>query len=122
MSDDKQDDSNDSGSSDSDSTTEGDQRGISDEQLPEDLQPTDDNPLARHPGQTGDDDDKIGADTESGDAENPSTEITYGSGDSDTSQSSESSESSGDSEESGPTDAEEGDGSEQLENGGGGAG
>ena len=116
MSDDKQDDSNDSGSSDSDSTTEGDQRGISDEQLPEDLQPTEDNPLARHPGQTGDDEDKIGADTESGDAENPSTEITYGSGDSKTSETSETSE------ESGPTDAEEGDGSEQLENGGGGAG
>ncbi|MEO7350292.1 MAG: hypothetical protein ABIR34_05505 [Marmoricola sp.] len=34
---------------------------ISDEQLPEDLQPTEDNPLARHPGQTGDQDDQIGA-------------------------------------------------------------
>ncbi len=53
---------------------------VSDDLLPEDLQPSEDNPLARHPGQTGDDDDKIGADTEGGDAENPSTNMTYGSG------------------------------------------
>src|SRR4051794_21683208 len=37
---------------------------VGDAQLPADLQPTADNPLARHPGQTGDDDDKIGADRE----------------------------------------------------------
>ena len=41
---------------------------IGDDQLPEDLQPTEDNPLARHPGQTGDEDDEIGTDRE-GDAE-----------------------------------------------------
>jgi hypothetical protein len=38
---------------------------VSDDQLPEDLQPTEENPLARHPDQTGDSDDEIGADTES---------------------------------------------------------
>ena len=37
---------------------------IGDDQLPEDLQPTEDNPLARHPGQTGQEDDQIGADRE----------------------------------------------------------
>ena len=37
---------------------------ITDDQLPEDLQPSEDNPLARHPGQTGDEDDEIGADRE----------------------------------------------------------
>ena len=41
---------------------------IGDDQLPADLQPTEDNPLARHPGQSGDDDDEIGADRE-GEAE-----------------------------------------------------
>jgi hypothetical protein len=45
-----------------------DGEGVSDDQLPEDLQPAEDNPLARHPDQTGDDDDQIGADRE-GDAE-----------------------------------------------------
>ncbi len=118
----------------------GDQRGVSDEQLPEDLQPTEDNPLARHPGQTGDDEDRIGADSESGDADNPSTNITYGSGgpDSDSDSNSDSgsdsssdsgldsgpgSDSGSDSEsDSGPADAEEDDGSEALDNGGGGAG
>lgn len=54
---------------------------ISDDQLPPDLQPTEDNPLARHPGQTGDDDDKIGADTGSGDADSPSASMGYGSDD-----------------------------------------
>ena len=38
---------------------------VGDDQLPEDLQPSEDNPLARHPEQTGDADDEIGADTES---------------------------------------------------------
>ena len=37
---------------------------ISDDQLPEDLQPSEDNPLARHPEQTGDEGDEIGADRE----------------------------------------------------------
>lgn len=40
---------------------DGDEMGISEEQLPEDLQATEDNPLARHPEQTGDPDDAIGA-------------------------------------------------------------
>ena len=44
----------------SDATNE----GISDDQLPPDVQPSEDNPLARHPDQTGDEDDKIGVDTE----------------------------------------------------------
>jgi hypothetical protein len=50
---------------DLDSGEEGD---IGDDQLPEDLQPTEDNPLARHPGQSGQEDDEIGTDRE-GDAE-----------------------------------------------------
>ena len=52
---DGQDNSPDSGS---------DEEGISDDQLPPDLQPDEDNPLARHPEQTGDEDDKIGSDRE----------------------------------------------------------
>ena len=68
--------SSDTGSSDSDST--GEPGGISDADLPEDLQATEDNPLARHPRQTGDKDDQIGADSETGDAENPSANMTYG--------------------------------------------
>ena len=106
------------GESGGDSGSGGNQRGVSDEQLPEDLQPTEDNPLARHPGQTGDDDDRIGADSESGNADNPSTNITYGSGGSDSDTSSDSASGS----DSGATDAEEDDGSEALDNGGGGAG
>lgn len=77
---------------------------IGDDRLPEDLQPTEDNPLARHPGQTGDEDDKIGADTEGGDADNPSASTSYGNDDDK------------------PVDAEEDDGSSTLDNGGGGAG
>jgi hypothetical protein len=46
----------------------GEQGEITDDQLPPDVRPEDDNPLARHPDQTGDKDDEIGADTE-GDAE-----------------------------------------------------
>ncbi len=55
---------------------------VGDDQLPEDLQPHEDNPLARHPDQTGDEDDQIGADRE----EDPETaplhaeEADYGSG------------------------------------------
>ncbi len=67
--------SSDTGSSDSDSSEPG---GVSDAELPEDLQATEDNPLARHPRQTGDEDDKIGADSETGDAANPSASMTYG--------------------------------------------
>jgi hypothetical protein len=57
---------------------------VGDDQLPEDLQPTEDNPLARHPGQTGQEDDQIGADRE-GDADTApltSEEADYGSGES----------------------------------------
>jgi hypothetical protein len=46
----------------------GEQGEITDDQLPPDVRPEDDNPLARHPDQTGDQDDEIGADTE-GDSE-----------------------------------------------------
>ncbi len=91
------------------------QGAISDEQLPEDLQPTEDNPLARHPGQTGDEDDKIGADSESGDADNPSASAGYRDDDGGSDSSSEGSSDA-------PVDAEEDDGSSTLENGGGGAG
>jgi hypothetical protein len=63
---------------------------VGDDQLPEDLQPTEDNPLARHPGQTGQEDDEIGADREDDPDTAPLTpeESDYGSG--------ESSDSSGD--------------------------
>ena len=55
---------------------------IGDDQLPEDLQPTDDNPLARHPGQSGQEDDQIGADREGDPDTAPLTEddADYGSG------------------------------------------
>ena len=67
--------SSDTGSSDSDSSDPG---GVSDAELPEDLQATEDNPLARHPRQTGDENDQIGAESETGDAANPSANMTYG--------------------------------------------
>ena len=47
---------------------------IGDDQLPPDLQPTEDNPLARHPDQSGDDDDVIGADREEAPETAPLTE------------------------------------------------
>jgi hypothetical protein len=55
---------------------------ISDDQLPEDLRPSEDNPLARHPGQTGQDDDQIGADREGDPDTAPLTEedADYGEG------------------------------------------
>ncbi len=55
---------------------------VGDDQLPEDLQPTEDNPLARHPGQTGQEDDQIGADREGDPDTAPLTEedADYGSG------------------------------------------
>ena len=48
----------------SDATDTAGEEGISDDQLPADVQPTEDNPLARHPEQTGDEDDEIGTDRE----------------------------------------------------------
>jgi hypothetical protein len=61
---------------------EGEPGDIGDAQLPEDLQPTEDNPLARHPGQSGDEDDQIGADREDDPDTAPLTEedADYGSG------------------------------------------
>jgi hypothetical protein len=55
---------------------------VGDAQLPEDLQPSEDNPLARHPDQTGDEDDQIGADREEDPETAPLTaeEADYGSG------------------------------------------
>jgi hypothetical protein len=72
-------DSEDSAGSELEDSGPGD---IGDDKLPEDLQPTEDNPLARHPGQTGDEEDKIGAGVEGSDAENPSANMAYGSEDS----------------------------------------
>jgi hypothetical protein len=68
---------------------EGGPGDIGDAQLPEDLQPTEDNPLARHPGQSGDDDDQIGADREEDPQTAPLTEddADYGSGGDDNDQS-----------------------------------
>ncbi len=51
-------------SPDKEQLDEGAPGDIGDAQLPEDLQPTEDNPLARHPGQSGDEDDQIGTDRE----------------------------------------------------------
>ena len=90
--------SNDTGGSDTDS---GDAGGVSDAELPEDLQATEDNPLARHPRQTGDEDDKIGADSETGDAANPSASMTYGEDD----DSDESSSNTSDDESDGDADS-----------------
>jgi hypothetical protein len=53
---------------------EGEPGDIGDDQLPEDLQPTEDNPLARHPGQSGDEDDEIGSDREGDPETAPLTE------------------------------------------------
>ncbi len=51
-----------------------DEQGISDDQLPPDVQPDEDNPLARHPEQTGDSDDEIGSDREGDPETAPLTE------------------------------------------------
>jgi hypothetical protein len=61
---------------------EGEPGDIGDAQLPADLQPTEDNPLARHPGQSGQEDDEIGADTEGETETAPLTQedADYGSG------------------------------------------
>lgn len=61
---------------DLDSGAEGE---VGDDALPEDLQPTSDNPLARHPGQTGDEEDMIGAAGDEERAKNPSADMGYGS-------------------------------------------
>ena len=63
----------------------GEPGGVGDDQLPADLQPTEDNPLARHPGQTGEEGDEIGADREDEPETAPLTrdDVDYGSGDSD---------------------------------------
>jgi hypothetical protein len=75
---DDSDGSSDSGPSDAGGSEAGEAGGVSDAELPEDLQATEDNPLARHPKQTGDEDDKIGADSETGNADDPSAAMTYG--------------------------------------------
>lgn len=55
---------------------------VADEQLPEDLRPSEENPLARHPEQTGDDGDTIGEDREGGTETAPldADQADYGSG------------------------------------------
>lgn len=60
--------------------------GIGEEQLPEDLRADEDNPLARHPDETGDQDDAIGADSEGEPETAPLTaeDAEYGSGSSGT--------------------------------------
>ncbi len=106
--------SNDSSSSGLEESGPGD---IGDDKLPEDLQPTEDNPLARHPGQTGDKSDQIGADTEGTDSANPSSNLAYSEGESNA----PSDQPKGESENA-QVKAEEDDGSASLDNGGGGAG
>ena len=99
---------------------------IGDDQLPPDLQPTEENPLARHPDQTGDDDDQIGTDREEAPETAPLTadDADYGgagSGDS-SSSSGSGNDSGGSTTDDGRVKAEEDDGSSSLDNGGGGAG
>ena len=53
---------------------DGEPGDVGDAQLPADLQPTEDNPLARHPGQSGDEDDEIGTDREGEPEKAPLTE------------------------------------------------
>ncbi len=56
------------------SSTKDDGPGISDDQLPEDLRPTDDNPLAKNPDEEGDEDDKSsGFKPDLGDSGDPGT-------------------------------------------------
>ncbi len=61
---------------------EGQPGDVGDAQLPDDLQPTEDNPLARHPSQSGREDDAIGSDHEGDPETAPLTEADsdYGSG------------------------------------------
>lgn len=92
---------------------------IADDQLPEDLQPGEDNPLARHPDQTGDEGDRIGADREEAAQTAPmqARDAEYGSGGG-----SDDDKGGGTSPGEGRVDASEDDGSDALEHGGGGAG
>ncbi|KQT94017.1 hypothetical protein ASG49_03555 [Marmoricola sp. Leaf446] len=98
---------------------------VTDAQLPEDLQPGEDNPLATHPDQTGNDDDQIGADREEDPETAPLTadEADYGSGAGGSSSGTDGGTSSGgDGTGDGRVGSEEDDGSDTLDNGGGGAG
>jgi hypothetical protein len=128
MSEQQADEATDTGSSDDSGSDELEESGpgdIGDDKLPEDLQPTEDNPLARHPGQTGDDDDRIGADMEGSDSENPSSNMAYGSGESNAPSEEYGDEDSSDApgeSQNAQVKAEEDDGSATLDNGGGGAG
>jgi hypothetical protein len=119
----------------SDSTESLDSGGpgdIGDDQLPPDLQPTEENPLARHPDQTGDEDDAIGTDREEAPETAPLTaaDADYGGAGSSSSGGDSSGDSSGGSgndsggstTDDGRVNAEEDDGSASLDNGGGGAG
>ena len=94
---------------------------VGDDLLPDDLKPTEDNPLARHPDQTGNEEDTIGADREEDPQTAPLTadDADYGSG---AGSSSGSDSSGGDGPDDGRVGAEEDDGSDTLDNGGGGAG
>jgi hypothetical protein len=64
------------------SETEHEPGEVADDQLPEDLRPSEENPLARHPEQTGDADDAIGEDREGGTETAPldKDDADYGSG------------------------------------------
>ena len=104
---------------------------VGDAQLPEDLQPGEDNPLATHPDQTGNEDDQIGADREEDPETAPLTadEADYGSGaggggssEGTDGGSSDGSSGGGDGTGDGRVEAQEDDGSDTLDNGGGGAG
>lgn len=98
---------------------------VTDSQLPEDLQPGEDNPLATHPDQTGNPDDQIGADREEDPETAPLTadEAEYGSGGGSSSSGTDGgSGSGGDGTGDGRVGSEEDDGSDTLDNGGGGAG
>jgi hypothetical protein len=106
-----------SGDSSSSGLEESGPGDIGDDKLPEDLQPTEDNPLARHPGQTGNKDDQIGADSEGTDSANPSSNMAYSEGESNA----PSDQPKGESDNA-EVKAEEDDGSATLDNGGGGAG
>ena len=61
-------------SQDSQGSPDNSELGISDDQLPADVRPDEDNPLARHPEQTGEGDDEIGADREGDPETAPLTE------------------------------------------------
>ena len=107
-----------------DQAAQGEPGEVSDAQLPEDLQPGEDNPLATHPDQTGNEDDQIGADREEDPETAPLTadEADYGSGESSGSGTGGGSSTGGDGTGDGRVGAEEDDGSDSLDNGGGGAG